>query len=73
MKMQKILQLHNFNLDAYWSTERQLTQREIFTSFLLVVATLRLCKVVMLLTIYINEGKIRIEQQLLDRILRIQT
>ena len=46
---EKILQLHNFNLDAPWSTEYRLTQRVIFTSFLLDVATLRRWNVVALL------------------------
>ena len=68
----RILQLHHFNLDASWSTECQLTQREICTSFLLDVATLRRCHVVTLRRIYINEGKIKIEKHLLDRILRME-
>ena len=37
----KILPLRNVNLDASWSTECRLTQREIFTSFMLDVATFR--------------------------------
>ena len=60
----KILQLHNFSLKASWSTECRLTQREFFASFLLDVATLRRYKVVTLLRIYMNEGKIKIEQHL---------
>ena len=44
----KILQLHHFNLDASWSTDCRLTQREICTSFLLDVATLQRCHVVTL-------------------------
>ena len=39
-----------------------MTQREIFTSFLLDVATVRSYSVVTLLRIYINEGNIKIEQ-----------
>ena len=58
----KILQLYYFKLDASWWIECRLTQREIFTSFLLDVATLRRCDVVTLRRIYINEGKIKIEQ-----------
>ena len=61
----KILQLHHFNLDASWSTECRLTQPEIFTSFLLGVATLRRCCAVTLITIYINEGKTKTEQYFL--------
>ena len=69
----KILQLHHFNLDASWSTECRLTQLDICTSFLVDVATLRRCHVVTLRRIYINEGKIMIEQHLLDRNLRIHS
>ena len=69
----KIVQLHHFNLDATWSTECRLTQCEIFTSFLLDVATLRRCHVVTLRRIYIKVGKIMIEQHLLDRNLRIHS
>ena len=60
----KILQLHHFNLDASWSTDSRLTQLEIFTSFLLDVATLQRCHVVTLRRIYINEGKVKMEQHL---------
>ena len=60
----KILQLHYFNLEASWSMEYRLTQREIFTSFLPAVATLLRCHGVTLRRIYINEGKIKIEQHL---------
>ena len=69
----KILQLHHFNLDASWSTECRLTQLDIFTSFLVDVATLRRCDVVTLRRIYIKEGKIMIEQHLLDRNIRIHS
>ena len=55
----QILQLHNFNLDASWSTECRLIQRVIFTSFLLDVATLRRDNVVTLLGLDINEGKFK--------------
>ena len=68
----KILQLHHFNLDASWSTECRLTLREICTSFLLDVATLQRCHVVTFRRIDINEGKIKIEQHLLNRSLRIE-
>ena len=62
----KILQLHHFSLDASWSTECRLTQLDIFTTFLVDVATLRRCNVVTLRRIYINEGKIKIEQHFLE-------
>ena len=58
----KIWHLHYFNLDAFWSTEYRLTQRMICTSFLLNVATLQSCHVVTFRIIYINDGKIMIEQ-----------
>ena len=57
--MAQILQLHNFNLFASWSTECRLIQREIFTSFLIDVATLPRCNIVTLLRNYINEGNIK--------------
>ena len=60
----KIFQLQHFNLDSSWSTECRLTQLEIFTSFLLDVPTLRRCHDVTLHRIYINEGKIKMEQHL---------
>ena len=60
--MQKILPLHNFNLDASSSTECRLTQREIFTSFLLYVRY-----DVTSHRIYIIQGKIKIEQHLLGQ------
>ena len=60
----KILYLHHFNFDASWSTECRLTQLEIFTSFLVDVATLRRFHVVTLRRIYINEGIIKIEHHL---------
>ena len=60
----EILQLHTFNFDASWSIECRLTQREIFTSFLLDVATLQRTDVATLLRIFINESKIKIEQHL---------
>ena len=41
MKMQKYCDFTIFDCDASWSTECRLTQREISTSFLLDVATLR--------------------------------
>ena len=60
----KILTLHNFNLDASYRTDCRLTERDIFTSFLIHVAALRRCSVVKLLIIYINEGTIKIEEHL---------
>ena len=57
----QILQLHNINLDASWSTECRLTHREIFISisFLLDVANFRRRNLVSLLRIDINEGKFK--------------
>ena len=49
-------------MEASWSTECRMTQREIFTSLLLDVATVRSYSAVTLLRIYINEGNIKIEQ-----------
>ena len=60
----QILQFRNFNLDASWSTDRPLTEREIFTSFLLDVSTFPRWNIVTLLRIYIKEGKIKIQQHL---------
>ena len=73
MKMVKYCNYTILILDASWSTECRLTQLEIFTSFLVDVATLRRCHVVTLRRIYIKEGKIMIEQHLLDRNIRIHS
>ena len=62
MKMQKECNFTLFDWVTSWSTECRLTQREISTSFLLDVATLRRWNVATKLNIYISEDKIRIEQ-----------
>ena len=64
MKMQQYCNFTIFDWDASWSTECRLSQLEIFNSFLFVVATLRRWNVVTQFNIYINEGKINIEQHL---------
>ena len=65
MQMQQYCNFTIFDWDASWSTECPLTQLEIFNSFLLVVATLLCWNVVTQFNIYIDEGKIDIEQHLL--------
>ena len=59
MKMQKYCNFTIFDWDASWTTECRLTQGEIFTYFLLDVAKMRCCNVMILLRIYITNVKFR--------------